>query len=103
MRIRYIQDPKTLQLIPESEYRPPEKASSPYIIQDTLDGFVADATETPTFIGSRSELRRYCRDNGLTLSADCKGLPFQRGHEPYDTSSAKQKVGALLQRQLFGT
>lgn len=103
MRKRYIQHPQTLQLVPAEEYEPPVTNRSAYVIQDTLDSFIADATATPTEISSRSQLRRYCKENGLTLSADCQGLPFQRGHEPYNERQARDRVGAILQRQLFGT
>lgn len=102
MRKRYIQHPITLKLIPAEEYTPPEQPKSAYIIQDTIDTFVADATARPTPISSKSELRRYCKQNGLTLSIDCKGLPFQQAHESYNTKAARKQIGAILQRQLFG-
>lgn len=102
MRKRYIQHPVTHKLIPAEEYQPPTINRSAYVIQDTLPSFIADATPTPTEISSRSQLRRYCKENGLTLSADCKGLPFQKAHEPYDTKRAKERVGGLLKQQLFG-
>jgi hypothetical protein len=100
MRRRYVQDPVTLKLIPEEEYHR-AATSSTAIITDSLDGFVADATPTPTYIDSKSKLRRYCKENGLTLSADCQGLPMRKAHEPYDTAKAQAAIRETLKRQLY--
>lgn len=101
MRKRYIQDPKTLQLIPVEEYHKPPVVNSPVVISDSIEGFVADATPDRPFIDSKSQLRRYCRENGLVLAADCKGLPELHATMPYDEKQARREIGEVLQRQLW--
>lgn len=101
MRKRYIQDPVTLQLIPAEEYYKPAINRSAAVIGDSIDGFMADATPDRPFIDSKSQLRRYCRDNGLTLAADCKGLPDLHATMPYDEKRARKEIGELIQRQLW--
>jgi hypothetical protein len=101
MRYKWIQHPITLKLVPADEYIPPSN-NAPMIITDSLDEFVANGTATPTPISSKSQLRKYCKENGLVLNEDLKGLPVETTVKQYNKSKAEREIGEILKRKLFG-
>lgn len=80
--MRYIQDPKTLELVPADLYQSSHESSAPYVVGD-IEPFQSHATSDRPIISSRSSLRNYCKQHGLVLEADCKGLPPTPLHTPH--------------------
>ena len=102
-RQRYIQDPKTLKLVPAEEYFR-EKESRSFTILDDIEPFVSPVDGST--ISSRSALREHNKRHGVTNVRDYGEGWFERKAKERDdyvsgrSERAKQERLDTIQRAL---
>src|SRR5262245_2305215 len=97
-RRRWIQDPRTLELVPAEEYHPPV-INGPYIVPDIPD-FVS--VIDGSIVRGRAGVREHCLKHDVVPTAELKGLPFKQAvdpwvHTPADRASIREEIARNME------